>query len=651
MRRLAFLCNFFLLVSPLAGSQNFSFESDRMPVVELTGHFRFHTGDDPRWSAPGFDDSSWQLLRSDQDWLNQGYRNYGGMAWYRFTLTVPPNHPPLALYVQRIRDSYQIFANGRLIGENGGMPPHIKVVITERIVYPISPNFAAPGQPVILAIRVWHWPHWAVYFGGGPTSALRIGELPAILRWQTAEYRQLYWLNSSLGFLLLLEFLAGLAGLALFAMHRADREYLWFGLYELCWVARHASLEYFEFHSYWLKASDLVDLFFLVGGTLCFIQLVVSITRQHRGFLFWIAIASVAAYAGAIAIGLLDWISVSRWNALTVAAFLPFQFAVLALLTSGARRGIRDAQLLLFPTGLLVVGTIAGRVLWITYSSGYTAIGPWRDRFNQIATWPFPISVNDIAEFLTQLALLAIMVLRFTRTRRDEQRMAGELDAARAVQQVLVPAENPVIPGFAIEAVYKPAGEVGGDFYQIIATPNGGVLIVIGDVSGKGMPAAMTVSLLVGTFRTLAHYTQSPGEILRAMNQRMLARSSGGFTTCLVLRVDPDGTLTAANAGHIAPYIGACEAAIDSGLPLGLSSDSVYSETTLRLVPGERLTLITDGVVEARNVSGELFGFERTEAISAKTAEDIARAAQHFGQEDDITVLTVQFAPAEVARA
>ncbi len=651
MRRLAFLCSLFLLVSPLAGSQNFSFESDRMPVVELTGHFRFHTGDDPRWSAPGFDDSSWQLLRSDQDWLNQGYRNYGGMAWYRFTLTVPPNHPPLALYVQRIRDSYEIFANGHLIGENGGMPPHGKVVIAERIVYPIPPNYAAPGQPVILAIRVWHWPHWAVYFGGGPTSALRIGELPAIRRWQTGEYRQLFWLDSSYGFLLLLEFLAGLAGLALFAMHRADREYLWFGLYELCWVARHASLEYFDFHSHWLKAPDLVDLFFLVAGTLCFIRLVVSITHQHRGLLFWIAIASLAAYTGAIAIGVLDWVSVSRWNIILVVAFLPFQFAVLALLTSGARRGIRDAQLLLFPTGLLVVGTIAGRVLWITYSSGYTAIGPWRDRFNQIATWPFPISVNDIAEFLTQLALLAIMVLRFTRTRRDEQRLAGELEAARAVQQVLVPTENPPIPGFAIEAVYKPAGQVGGDFYQIVATPGGGVLAAIGDVSGKGMPAAMTVSLLVGTFRTLAHYTQSPGEILRAMNQRMLARSSGGFTTCLVLRIDADGVMTAANAGHLAPYLDGNEVALDGGLPLGLDAQTEHPEIRLDLSPGLRLTLVTDGVVEARNTQGELFGFDRTATIASESAETIAQAAQTFGQEDDITVLTLQFAPAEVPHA
>src|SRR6202012_896313 len=112
------------------------------------------------------------------------------------------------------------------------------------------------------------------------------------------------------------------------------------------------------------------------------------------------------------------------------------------------------------------------------------------------------------------------------------------------------------IAGFALESVYKPAGQVGGDFFQIIPIANGGVLAAIGDVSGKGMPAAMTVSLLVGTLRTLVHYTQSPAEILSAMNQRMLARSSGGFTTCLVLRLDRDGAATVANAGHLAPYLG-----------------------------------------------------------------------------------------------
>jgi serine phosphatase RsbU (regulator of sigma subunit) len=154
------------------------------------------------------------------------------------------------------------------------------------------------------------------------------------------------------------------------------------------------------------------------------------------------------------------------------------------------------------------------------------------------------------------------------------------------VQQVIIPEAIPSVPGFVIESAYKPAGEVGGDFFQIVPTPSGGVLTIIGDVSGKGAPAAMTVSLLVGTFRTLAHYTQSPSEILRAMNIRMLGRTQGGFTTCLVVRVDADGTLAAANAGHLAPYLSRNELALENGLPLGLSAESTYSESAVRMPAG-----------------------------------------------------------------
>jgi hypothetical protein len=220
-------------------------------------------------------------------------------------------------------------------------------------------------------------------------------------------------------------------------------------------------------------------------------------------------------------------------------------------------------------------------------------------------------------------------------------RAETELEAARAVQQVLIPDEIPSVPGFKIESVYRPAGQVGGDFFQILPMTGGGVLVVIGDVSGKGMPAAMTVSLLVGTVRTLAHFTQSPATILAAMNQRMLGRSQGGFTTCLVLRVDADGALTVANAGHIAPYITGKELPLENGLPLGLSADSTYAEFTFQLPKSQQLTLLTDGVVEAREKTGALFGFERTAALSNQPAEAIAAAAQKFGQDDDITVLTL----------
>jgi serine phosphatase RsbU (regulator of sigma subunit) len=187
---------------------------------------------------------------------------------------------------------------------------------------------------------------------------------------------------------------------------------------------------------------------------------------------------------------------------------------------------------------------------------------------------------------------------------------------------------------------------VGGDFFQIVPAPSGGVLLVIGDVSGKGMPAAMTVSLLVGTVRTLAHYTHDPAEILTVMNQRMIGRSNGGFTTALVLRLDPDGTLTAANAGHIAPYANGKELVIDNGLPLGITAATAYSNTNLHLGANTTLTLITDGVVEAQNAEGELFGFDRTAEISSKPAEKVAEAARTFGQEDDITVLSLSLVAA-----
>jgi serine phosphatase RsbU (regulator of sigma subunit) len=126
------------------------------------------------------------------------------------------------------------------------------------------------------------------------------------------------------------------------------------------------------------------------------------------------------------------------------------------------------------------------------------------------------------------------------------------------------------------------------------------------------------------------------------MNERMLGRSDGGFTTCLVMRIDADGAMTAANAGHLAPYLDGREITLDNDLPLGLSPDARYIETGLLLPSGAQLTLMTDGVIEARSAEGDLFGFERAAAASTNSAEEIARAAVQFGQQDDITVLTVR---------
>lgn len=200
---------------------------------------------------------------------------------------------------------------------------------------------------------------------------------------------------------------------------------------------------------------------------------------------------------------------------------------------------------------------------------------------------------------------------------------------------------------FFIATIYKPAQEVGGDFFQVIPVA-GGSLVVIGDVSGKGLQAAMTVSLIVGAIRILAEYTQQPAELLNSLNQTLLGRG-GGFTTCLVARICANGDVMIANAGHLPPYQGGNELVTASDLPLGISGDVEYGESALQLEPGSRLTFISDGVVEAKDSQKQLFGFERARAISSQSAQAVADAAVDFGQEDDITVVTIQRAVAAYA--
>jgi serine phosphatase RsbU (regulator of sigma subunit) len=155
----------------------------------------------------------------------------------------------------------------------------------------------------------------------------------------------------------------------------------------------------------------------------------------------------------------------------------------------------------------------------------------------------------------------------------------------------------------------------------------------------------MTVSLIVGTLRTYAEFYTSPADLLAGLNRRLFGRHAG-YATCLVLKITPSGEVTIANAGHPNPYLDGTEVSTESDLPLGITLDVKYAETRLHLDPTQSLTLVTDGVVEATAATTrELFGFDRTQAISRQAANAIAEAAHAFGlgapQADDITVLTV----------
>ena len=307
------------------------------------------------------------------------------------------------------------------------------------------------------------------------------------------------------------------------------------------------------------------------------------------------------------------------------------EITLLILVVQGFRQGKSTNRLIawVFLGYFLVRMPLSTSFQHLTGIGGAINLGGW--------DWPYPVFVV----ILLGAVILAVFVRDLIRDRREKMRMAAELAASRAVQNVLIPEQTQEVPGFRIESVYKPYGEVGGDFFQILPRPDGGVLIAIGDVSGKGMPAAMMVSQLVGAFNALAETTSSPAQLLAGLNRRVLGRSHGGFTTCLILHANPDGTCTAANAGHIPPYRNGEELACENNLPLGLAAEATYCEFTFQASHDDKLTLLTDGVVEARNHSGELFGFERTATLASRTAEFIAEAAQAFGQEDDITVLTV----------
>jgi serine phosphatase RsbU (regulator of sigma subunit) len=153
----------------------------------------------------------------------------------------------------------------------------------------------------------------------------------------------------------------------------------------------------------------------------------------------------------------------------------------------------------------------------------------------------------------------------------------------------------------------------------------------------------MTVSLIVGTLRTLADYTLRPAEILQGLNRRLIGRVDGGFVTCVVLHIAGNGETTVANAGHLPPFRNGQEVAVPGSLPLGVSVSTVYDELTFRLHEDETLTLFTDGIVEARNSRGELFGFERLSEVLATHPEvaKVVDAAEAFGQEDDITAVSI----------
>jgi hypothetical protein len=224
---------------------------------------------------------------------------------------------------------------------------------------------------------------------------------------------------------------------------------------------------------------------------------------------------------------------------------------------------------------------------------------------------------------------------------RERAAYAAELQAASTVQQLLLQSTSRSTPGFQVDSVYLPASEVGGDFFFVSPAPDGSLTAIVGDVSGKGLTAAMRVAMILGALRRETSY--DPNDILSSLNNALIAQGQLGFTTACCIRLFLSGEYTLANAGHIAPYISGREIHTAPALSLGLAPSQTYELVHGHLLQGERLVLLSDGIPEARSKTGELYGFERLPSLTLMPARDIAEAAQQFGQEDDITVLTLAF--------
>jgi serine phosphatase RsbU (regulator of sigma subunit) len=234
-----------------------------------------------------------------------------------------------------------------------------------------------------------------------------------------------------------------------------------------------------------------------------------------------------------------------------------------------------------------------------------------------------------------------VLYLRFRNEQVRHVAIDQDLAAARRMQQQLLANSEKHPSGFNVDAVYRPAREVGGDFYRSVALGDGSLLVIVGDVSGKGLDAAMLVAMILGSLANETH--RSPASLLSYLNRAVLGRTAGGFITACCARFHPDGRVVIANAGHIAPYVAGHEVQLENGLPLGISAEACYTETEIST--NKTVTFISDGVVEARNAKGELLGFERMAALTSEPAAAIAEAAQRWGQDDDITVFTVARVP------
>jgi serine phosphatase RsbU (regulator of sigma subunit)/predicted ester cyclase len=265
-----------------------------------------------------------------------------------------------------------------------------------------------------------------------------------------------------------------------------------------------------------------------------------------------------------------------------------------------------------------------------------------------------------VEEWSESTGVAEAMRQRLEQERIERERVEQELQVARSIQQASLPKEVPTLEGWQITPFYQPAKEVGGDFYDFHLLSEGRLGVVVGDATGKGVPAALVMSTTCGMLQLAAQgsNSSSPSEVLERVNETLLARIPPNmFVTCFYCILDPESaSLRYANAGHDLPYLkrkGEAEELRARGMPLGLMPGMSYEEKEITLQPGEVALFYSDGLVEAHDPKGEMFGFPRLRALVAQhggkgSLEDSLMkelyyfVGESWEQEDDITLLTLR---------
>jgi hypothetical protein len=641
----------FLLVSLVTATsglvaQEFDATSLTAPA-DLEKGWRVHAGDDPAFASPGFDDSQWPVFDARND-VRAIVTNRPPVVWYRLHVRVRPGQEGLALREFALSSAFEVYANGRRIIKNGSIIPFKPNTYDGLLLAPISSADTASGS-VVIAARVhisryeWSMPGPGLWY-----QNLTLGQYAALdnADWlRVIGNNAITWLNR-FGWLAL-----GIVGLALFFAQRGQREYLWMFLAAAIGLLS-LPLDLFRlFHNVpatWELARQPIN----VGNLIFNLMMYFSLLRTR--FNWWIRGLIALACAGLV----VSWfgasngsISVLASNLVQMPTLLLYAVVLPVLLFIHYRRGNREAGI------LLIAALVQSLWFYIAFTVSFIGLIPATStaalnfslKYLDAHVGPFLMNWGSLTSLLYVLCLAIIIILRSTRVSRQQALVESELEAARQVQQIIVPEEIDTVAGFSVEAVYHPAQQVGGDFFQILPTSSGGMLVVVGDVAGKGLPAAMLVSVLVGAIRGVAAYTSDPAELLANLNERMTGRSGGAFSTALAAHISASGQVSIANAGHLSPYLDGAELELPGALPLGVQSGARYEAVEFRLMRGSRLTFLSDGIVEAQNAQGELFGFERSRELSRRPAAQIAEAARQFGQSDDITVVSVERAAAAEA--